>query len=365
MSGGTAVAKAEGGEGALVDEGFVECDASDGSGIGGACVPFGPGDAIFVTDDVAGLEVAFQVCVDNNGDSVCTSPDRGDPTGGGSCPDEVLFSHGRGGGPLPDFFNPLGPLPTGFLPGCPGGPFPGYVVFLCEGVHVAESAHTHPATTGVAKLTTGGTGFGDFCGGTAQQPTRKRYAVTGGAGGGSADYVAGGTAVAKTAGQPPLVDSGVLQCSASTGDGVGGACLPFGALALDAVLVKDAVAGRQVAFQVCIDNDGDSVCTSPGIGKPCDDLVVFSHDDAGNFFNPLGPLPPGFAPGCPGGPFPGYVVFLCEGVHASAEGTNDLTPHAHPATTGTATLASGGTGFGDFCGGVRQNPSRKNYVVVR
>jgi hypothetical protein len=36
----------------------------------------------------------------------------------------------------------------------------------------------------------------------------------------------------------------------------------------------------------------------------------------------------------------------------------------HPATTGTATLTKNGTGFGTFCGGAKQSPSRKTYIVV-
>jgi hypothetical protein len=162
----------------------------------------------------------------------------------------------------------------------------------------------------------------------------------------AATYVAGGTLVVKPADDPTLVDDGGVVCDSVTGDGIGGACLPFPPAFLPgAVAVTDSVTGSALAFQVCVDNNGDSACT-PGLdpGIRCGDFIFFSHDDAGNFFNPLGPLPPQFQPGCPGGPWRGYVVFLCEGVHASD------TPHVHPASTGSATTTFGGTGFGNFCG---------------
>lgn len=171
-------------------------------------------------------------------------------------------------------------------------------------------------------------------------------------------YVAGGTVVVKDSSAPPRVDSGVVVCSHGSQAGVGGACVPFGA-ATDSILVQDDVSGTAMAFQVCIDNDGDGVCTSPDF-KPCGDDVFFSHGD-GKFFNPLGPLPTSFRGGCAGGSFPGYVVFLCEGVHADAASG----AHVHPATTGSVTGTRGGTGFGDFCGGARENPSRKSYIVLQ
>ncbi len=365
VGGGTAVVK-EDRRAPAADEGTVVCSLADGSGTGGACVPFGidpvtglPGDSVLVQDAAAGTAVAFQVCIDNNGDSVCTFPEGRDGTVG--CTDQVFFSHNDAGA----FFNPIGPLPTGFQPGCPGGPYPGYVVFLCEGAHNAGGAHAHAATTGRASLVKGGTGFGDFCGGVVENPTRKQYFVTGGSGAGN--YVTGGTAVAKQSGQPPAADSGALACNAADGSGVGGACVPFGPG--DSVLVNDTANGTGVAFQVCLDNDGDGVCTSPDVSQPCPDQIFFSHDDAGNFFNPLGPLPPSFLPGCPGGAWPGYVVFICQGAHVAGAASPispiaDASGHVHPATTGTASLTTGGTGFGTFCGGAKQAPSRKAYIVV-
>ena len=163
VSGGTVAARVNGG--ATVDEGYVVCDDGSGTGAGGFCVPFGGGDAVWIDDESAGENVAFQVCVDNSGDGVCTSPDSG------PCADSVVFSHADDG----SFFNPVGPVPTGFAPGCGAGAYQGYVVFLCEGLHVfGASAHTHPATTGTGGVTTGGEGSGNFCGGNPQ-PSRKAY----------------------------------------------------------------------------------------------------------------------------------------------------------------------------------------------
>jgi hypothetical protein len=177
-----------------------------------------------------------------------------------------------------------------------------------------------------------------------------------------AAFTVGGTAVVKQAGQPPVVDRGVMTCSRTTGEGIGGACLSFPGGPVDPipgfVAVNDAVAGPAVAFQVCVDNDGDGRCITPKQGRPCDDDVFFSHDDRGTFFNPLGPLPPYFRQGCPGGPWRGYVVFICNGVH-DAGGA-----HSHPATRGVAVLTPSGQGFGNFCGGTPQAPSDKLYLLT-
>lgn len=166
----------------------------------------------------------------------------------------------------------------------------------------------------------------------------------------SATYVGATVLVAKEA----KLDNGVIVCSRN-GPGIGGACIPFGQG--PSIAVKDAALGSKVAFQVCIDNNGDSVCSGP-TGSACDDDIFFSHDDKGNFFNPLGPLPGGFRWRCNGGPWKGYVVFLCEGVH------NAGGPHAHTATTGSiAPSPLAGTGFGDFCLPSPQPPA-KRYVLV-
>lgn len=174
--------------------------------------------------------------------------------------------------------------------------------------------------------------------------------------GAEASYVAGGTAAVRNGGSTTL-DEGVMTCTDVGGyRGAGGFCLPFGGG--DAVRVADQVAGENVAFQVCLDQNGDGACTSPDEAPSCPDVVVFSHDDNGAFFNPVGPLPTGFDPGCGYGAFPGYVVFLCEGVHADFT----LLPHVHPATAGTATVTSGGEGLGTFCGAdPGEAPVRKRY----
>lgn len=169
-------------------------------------------------------------------------------------------------------------------------------------------------------------------------------------------YVGGGTVVVKEQGQPAAVDSGAVVCG-SNGAAIGGGCIPFGPW--KSIFVNDAVKGSSVAFQVCIDNDGDGKCAL-GEGQACGDRQYFSHDDNGAFFNPLGPLPQGFTPGCPGGAWKGYVVFLCEGAHIPVRPPGP--PHAHPATTGTIAGTLAGTGYGNFCQPTGFNV--KTYTVV-
>lgn len=157
----------------VVDEGSVTCSASTGAGTGGSCLrfdPTNPAPAVFVQDGdpTIGTHVAFQACVDNNGDGFCTSPAEDGP-----CPDDIVFSHSDGGA----FSNPLS-VRQGFRPGCAGGPFPGYVVFICAGTHVDGSAHTHRATTGTSRLVVGGGPSGNFCGGTQQRVSKKQYTIT-------------------------------------------------------------------------------------------------------------------------------------------------------------------------------------------
>ena len=154
----------------LVDEGSMTCSATTGLGNGGTCLRFNPAvpdPAVFVLDDALGPQVPFQVCVDNNGDGFCTSPEEG------PCADDIVFSHADGGA----FFNPLS-VRGGFRPGCPGGAYAGYIVFLCNGVHVDATAHTHGGTTGIARLVTASSGSGNFCGGTQQNVSRKKYTIT-------------------------------------------------------------------------------------------------------------------------------------------------------------------------------------------
>jgi hypothetical protein len=159
VAGGTFVVKAE--VGTLLDNGGVVCEGTDGDGVGGGCLLFPSegreGGFVGVLDDEAGTDVAFQVCIDNDGDGICGGPQPAD----GRCFDQIFFSHDDEG----RFFNPLGPLPTSFLEGCAGG-FPGYVVLLCQGAHEAGgAAHTHTLTGGSIKLMGSGSGYGDFCGG--------------------------------------------------------------------------------------------------------------------------------------------------------------------------------------------------------
>ncbi|HWL34960.1 MAG TPA: hypothetical protein VNQ77_02080 [Frankiaceae bacterium] len=153
------------------DDGSMTCSYSTGAGNGGTCLRFDPANpspAVRVVDAALGPAVPFQVCLDNNGDGFCTSPERG------PCGDDIFFSHADGGA----FFNPLA-VPGGFRPGCPGGPYPGYVVFICEGIHVDTAGpHSHTPTTGVAMLVSGGSGTGDFCGGTQENVSRKQYTIT-------------------------------------------------------------------------------------------------------------------------------------------------------------------------------------------
>jgi len=179
-------------------------------------------------------------------------------------------------------------------------------------------------------------------------------------------YVSGATVVYKDAGQQPAVDSGAVVCSIETGAGVGGGCLPFSA-ASRFVGVSDAAFGPQVAFQVCIDNNGDNRCVSGGDKPPgpCDDLVWFSHSDDGSISNPLGPLPGSRSNSQQCNPkhsgWDGYVVFLCEGVH-----TVNGAAHVHPATTGMIQGSPTGPSpfkFGDFCGGIRDQVI-KEYEII-
>jgi hypothetical protein len=166
-----------------------------------------------------------------------------------------------------------------------------------------------------------------------------------------AGYTAGGTFVVKSDGQT-IVDNGGAICQGLTGSGVGGGCLPFpladptgqaGAF----IGVRDDAAGASVAFQVCIDNNGDGICGGqPLPTEPCRDQIFFSHSDGGRFFNALGPLPTTSLKGCPNA-FQGYVVLLCQGEHNDREAG----PHSHTLTTGTIKLMRDGSGYGDFCGG--------------
>lgn len=164
----------------------------------------------------------------------------------------------------------------------------------------------------------------------------------------TARYEDGGTAVVRAGGEP-VVDNGAVVCRLSQPTSVGGGCVDFGPPSRDVAGVKvaDDANGLNVAFQVCIDNNGDGICGGvQGDGSlPCGDDLYFSHADGGAYFNPVGPLPNGFRKGCAGGPWNGYVVLLCTGVHSDVSG-----PHVHQATTGAISSVVGAAGSGNFCG---------------
>ncbi len=185
-------------------------------------------------------------------------------------------------------------------------------------------------------------------------------------------YVGGATFVGRDDSAGQVLDAGGVMCNEGSGDGVGGACFPWSSLAPGQVYVSvdDVVAGSDVAFQVCVDNNGDGLCgdvggvNSPGISANvdiggCRDTILFSHDDQGNFFNPLGALPTAFPQGCDGG-FPGWIVFICAGAHDDGQ-----TTHTHEVTSGTVTPAYSGSGTGTFCGGIgKLNIPPKPYVII-
>ena len=176
-------------------------------------------------------------------------------------------------------------------------------------------------------------------------------------------YVGAGVTVVRAGGQA-VIDNGGVICRAS-GPSIGGGCVDFPAPGTDGagVQVVDADLGLDVAFQVCIDNNGDGICGGPqGLGSlECGDDIFFSHSDDGAFFNAVGPLPGSFRRGCPGGDWNGYVVMMCSGVHAV---TGD-DAHAHEATQGVISTTFGAKGFGDFCGGGGGPTGTPNPVVAK
>lgn len=184
VGGGTVVYKEQGAP-PQADNGTLACH-STGVAVGGGCIPFGAGNFVDVLDVLSGHNVAFQVCIDASGDGVCT--DLGPQAAGEiPCADRMFFSHDDEG----LFHNPLGPLPAAMPAGCGAtAPWQGYVVFLCEGVHVAGSStgapggepHAHTATAGTISSTGGlpPSGFGNFCGTNGRrEPVSKPYIVLG------------------------------------------------------------------------------------------------------------------------------------------------------------------------------------------
>lgn len=172
--------------------------------------------------------------------------------------------------------------------------------------------------------------------------------------------------------QLTVVDNGAVVCRDADGDGrhesgQGGACIRFGDLDGDSILVEDAQHGLEVAFQVCLDMDGDGACTGGG-GEGasgsvlprsplaeetrCSDAIIFSHSSFdGSFANPLNVgWMRSYWDWCGASPdaFPGYVVILCAGIHKDV---GSALPHTHEVTTGAIHGTHGGGHGGDFCGG--------------
>lgn len=162
-------------------------------------------------------------------------------------------------------------------------------------------------------------------------------------------YSGGGTVAVVQLNGVTVIDNGAAVCRPG-GESTGGVCLPFGGDRDRYVGITDDTSGPDVAFQVCIDNNGDGVCggEAGAGGLRCGDDQFFSHREDGSFANPIGPLPVSFRKGCEGGGYAGYIIFLCTGVHS-----NDVDgPHQHTADAGTARVRSGqGDQFGSFCGG--------------
>lgn len=199
-----------------------------------------------------------------------------------------------------------------------------------------------------------------------------------GAADGGFTYHGPGVVVADEGGST-FVDNGAVVCEDTDGDGVheqgqGGVCIPFNAASPissnPAIHVSDDLVGEDVAFQVCVDNDGDGRCgfrtkevggvakELPGNDPGCFDEIRFSHGDDESNINPLS-VPDGFQDGCAdNGGFAGWVVMICAGAHAPT----DHGSHPHEATDGTVQLTSvsSKTGQGDFCGGPT---AEKAYVA--
>lgn len=182
-------------------------------------------------------------------------------------------------------------------------------------------------------------------------------------------YSGSGAYVTRDQTQGTATDDGVVICdSTGGGNNVGGACIPFTS-GVNSISVDDDMEEDEVAFQVCIDNDGDRSCgNTPPIVTGCGDVIAYSHFDSGAFSNPLAVPASGFANGCPGG-YPGWIVIACTGAHRT---TLDPDGHPHPVTTGTiSTSTDTGGSSGQFCAPpfnrgkpYRFNPPTENICIV-
>jgi len=170
------------------------------------------------------------------------------------------------------------------------------------------------------------------------------------------------------------LDNGAVACHDPDGDGFyqsgnGGVCITFAQMnGGNAIRVDDFNLGAAVAFQACVDNNGDGICSGDGETGAydpavCNDRIYFSHYSFGWYSNPLWVDPAGaaaFQAACGGGGFPGYVVILCAGAHNDRFGS---TPHVHDVTEGIVypTTLPWNTGTGDYCGGLT---AAKAYATV-
>lgn len=190
-------------------------------------------------------------------------------------------------------------------------------------------------------------------------------------------YVGPGTVVAAFSAVPgrdaaaTFVDNGAVVCEDTNGDGTydkgnGGLCIHFWEVQGDSILVEDALAFRDVAFQLCVDANGDGICGSSNFSDPlgingCRDEIVFSHNSFdGGFDNPM--LIPRHLENafwmCGGVGFPGYIVIICSGAHQTF---GDADGHTHQVAFGQVYSTYGGTHpRGDYCG---SPTDAKKYVL--
>lgn len=169
------------------------------------------------------------------------------------------------------------------------------------------------------------------------------------------EYTTSGTVEDPTA----TSQAGVVKCG-GIGGSVGGACIPFpmeGRLNPDwegvYITVRDyGPSSHRIPFQVCMDNDGDERCVADPAAE-CGDRIWANHNDDGTFHGSIGPLPAEYPSGCPGRNATGYIVIVCQGVHAPGDPVSS--GHAHPASQGRVKAYINDAGKpipqGDFCTG--------------